>query len=237
MLDLAAVCDTLIADHDGVYHPRQFNDRLLLGLKGTMSEAELHILEVQRLEEGGLGKWNGERTARCCRRDWDGPPTGGVEKDPDERGAEHRVGAGKIRRIGELRAGVALPAAQNCCYRAASRMEQCAERSWKPPTDTAIYEIVRNPAYAGAFVWAKAPQPGQPPAVRGRRPQEEWIAIVCDVYPAYITWAQYGANQAQLVRNGQRTGGADLRRGRNTGRSLVCCKDWRCADTAATIVG
>lgn len=213
LLDLAAVCDTLIADHDGVYHPRQFNDRLLLGLKGTMSEAELHILK-QRLEEGRLRQVERGAYRQVLPTGLGRAADGRVEKDPDERvrGSIELVLA-KFAELGSCgqvlhylrRAELLLPRRQ---LHGAVR----GEIVWKPPTDTAIYEIVRNPAYAGAFVYGRRRHtPGQPPAVRGRRPQEEWIAIVCDVYPAYITWAQYEANQAQLVRNGQRTGGADLR--------------------------
>ncbi|MBK9092010.1 MAG: recombinase family protein [Anaerolineae bacterium] len=108
---------------------------------------------------------------------------------------------------------------------------------WKPPTDTAIYEIVRNPAYAGAFVWAKAPHAGATASRAGASAAREWIAIVGDVYPAYITWAQYEANQAQLVRMEAhrrcqilRAVGA-TREGPGLLQGLAVC-----ADTAATIV-
>ena len=206
LLDLAAVFDTLIADNDGVYHPGQFNDRLLLGLKGTMSEAELHILK-QRLEAGRLRQVERGAYRQALPTGLVRAADGRVEQDPDARirGAIELVLAkfaemgscGKVLRY--LRQeGLLLPRRQVCGPERGNIV-------WKPPSDTAIYEIVRNPAYAGAFVYGRRQHvPGQPPTARQRRPVTEWIEVKHDVYPAYISWAQYEANQAQLARNGQR---------------------------------
>ncbi len=213
LLDLAAVFDTLIADNDGVYHPRQFNDRLLLGLKGTMSEAELHILK-QRLEAGRLRQVERGAYRQALPTGLVRTPDGRVEKDPDVRVQESiALVLVKFAELGSCgcvlrylrREGLLLPRRQMCG-------PERGQIVWKPPTDTAVYEIVRNPAYAGAFVHGRRQHtPGRPPEVRPRRPQAEWIAIQRDVYPAYITWAQYEANQAQLAQNGRRVGGTEPR--------------------------
>jgi DNA invertase Pin-like site-specific DNA recombinase len=231
LLDLAAVFDTLIADNDGVYHPAQFNDRLLLGLKGTMSEAELHILK-QRLEAGRLrqverGVYRQPLPTGLVRA-----TDGRVEKDPDGRicGSIELVLAkfGELGSCGKVlrylrQEGLLLPRRQMCG-------PERGKVVWKPPSDTAIYEIVRNPAYAGAFVYGRRQHtPGRPSCVRRRQPPAEWIETKHDVYPAYISWAQYEANQAQLARNGQRAGGAEpaasgvAREGPGLLQGLVVC--------------
>ena len=224
LLDLAAVFDTLIADSDGVYHPGEFNDRLLLGLKGTMSEAELHILK-QRLEAGRLRQVERGVYRQALPTGLVRTADGRVEKDPDGRvqGSIELVltqfaelgSCGRVLRY--LRQeGLLLPRRQVCGPERGNIV-------WKPPRDTAIYEIVRNPAYAGTFVYGRRQhRPGQPPSVRRRQPSAKWIAIKHDVYPAYISWAQYEANQEQLARNGQRVGGV-AREGRGLLQGLVVC--------------
>jgi DNA invertase Pin-like site-specific DNA recombinase len=231
LLDLAAVFDTLIADNDGVYHPGQFNDRLLLGLKGTMSEAELHILK-QRLEAGRLRQVERGVYRQALPTGLVRAADGRVEKDPDVRirGAIELVLA-KFAELGSC--GKVLRYLRQEGLQLPRRQMRGPERGnvvWKPPSDTAIYEIVRNPAYAGAFVYGRRQHvPGQPPTVRRRQPVTEWIEVKHDIYPAYITWAQYEANQAQLARNGQRAwneeqaGGGVAREGPGLLQGLVVC--------------
>lgn len=208
LLDLAAVFDTLIADNDGVYDPRLYNDRLLLGLKGAMSEAELHLLR-QRLEGGRLSQVRrGEYRQRL--------PTGLVRlqdgtvvKEPDEQ-VRHvlELVFAKFEELGTayqvlhyLRwEGILLPRRQTSGLHA-------GELLWKPPTDAAIREILHNPAYAGAFAYGRRQadpiqcQPGRPGMGRVAKPMAEWICLKQDVYPAYITWEQYLVNQERLCQN------------------------------------
>jgi DNA invertase Pin-like site-specific DNA recombinase len=208
LLDLAAVFDTLIADNDGIYHPRLYNDRLLLGLKGTMSEAELHLLQ-QRLEAGRLsqvmrGEYQQRLPTGLVRL-----PNGSVVKDPDEQ-VRHTLELvfaqfetlGTARKVvGYLRASsILLPRYQ-------TRGPQIGELLWKPATASAIREIVRNPAYAGTFAYGRKQsdptrrQLGRPGSGRITQPIEEWIHWQPDVYPAYITWEQYLVNQERLRQN------------------------------------
>lgn len=193
LLDLATVMGTLIADTDGVYDPRTDNDRLLLGLRGMFSEAELHLLHL-RLEAGRMrqverGSYRQQLPTGLVRL-----PDGRVVKDPD-RSVQHTLDLifARFRTLGScqkvLRAvrdeGVLLPRRQTSGV-------QRGDLLWKTPTEGAIYEIIRNPAYAGAFVFGRhghesAPGPGHG-SRRTNRPMEEWVQVHQDVYPAYISW-------------------------------------------------
>ncbi len=212
LLDLAAVFGTLIADNDGVYNPNLFNDRLLLGLKGTMSEVELHLLQ-QRLEAGRMRKVEQGVYRQTLPTGLERAADGRVELDPDTQ-VRHCIelvlskfaelgSCGRVLR--ELRGnGIRLPRRQ-------ARGPEKGEIAWREATDSAIYEIVRNPAYAGAFVYGRKQtdptlrRPGRSASGRRRKEQEEWLQITHDAYPAYISWEQYQANQAQLKENGLRT--------------------------------
>jgi DNA invertase Pin-like site-specific DNA recombinase len=205
LLDLAAVVGTLIADTEGVYDPRSSNDRLLLGLRGLLSEAELHLLRL-RMEGGRLrqierGTYRQGLPTGLVRR-----ADGQVDKDPDQqiqRTLElvfaRFVALGSAQKV--LRSfrddGVLLPRRQ----RGGPFQGQVL---WRKPTASALMEILRNPAYAGTFAYGrKGPhpdrRPGQPRTTV--RPLEEWTSLHHDVYPAYVSWEQYMANRARLADN------------------------------------
>lgn len=211
LLDLAALFDTLIGDSDGIYDPKAYNDRLLLGLKGTMSEAELYTLR-QRLNAGRLSKvQRGEYVQHL--------PTGLVRlsnqqvvKDPDAQ-VQHVIGLifTRFEELGSARQvmrycrdhQILLPRHQTSGFHQ-------GELLWKRPSESAIREILTNPAYAGAFVYGRRPkeparrQPGRHSTGVVRKPIEDWFCIMPDRYPAYISWEQYLANQARLQDNCQR---------------------------------
>jgi DNA invertase Pin-like site-specific DNA recombinase len=205
LLDLAAVFDTLIADADGVYNLRDYNDRLILGLKGTMSEAELHWLR-QRLNDGRMSKVRRGEYHQFL-------PTGLVRLDdstvikhPDDQ-VRHALelvflkfdelgSCGKVMRY--LRhANILLPRQQM------SGPFQ-GQLVWKPAVESAVYSIIKNPAYAGAFAYGRTRtdparrRPGKRSSGIVPCPMEEWQHLQQDVYPAYITWEQYLANQERL---------------------------------------
>jgi DNA invertase Pin-like site-specific DNA recombinase len=205
LLDLASVVGALIADAEGIYDPRAYNDRLLLGLRGMLSEAEVHVLH-QRMREGRLrqverGDYRQRLPTGLLRRD-----DGRVIKDPDlqvqhtlELVFAHFAHLGSCQRVlRRLRDdGVLLPRRQWSGL-------QAGELVWRRPTDAAIYEILRSPAYAGAFVYGRhAPHPERRPGQTRmvNRPLEEWTAIHQGVYPAYISWEQFLANQARMSDN------------------------------------
>lgn len=211
LLDLAALFGTLIADVEGVYDPRLYNDRLLLGLKGTMSEAELYMLR-QRMAAGRLSKVRRGEYVQHLPTGLVRLPDKSVVKDPDDqvRQVIEAVFA-KFNELGSCqrvlrffkRHNILLPRHQTSGFHK-------GELLWKKPSAAAIYDILCNPAYAGAFVYGRRSKdparqiPGRPATGLVRKPMAEWLCIQHDVYPAYITWEQYMANQAQLQDNASR---------------------------------
>jgi len=209
LMDLAAMFDTLIADEDGIYDLRRYNDRLLLGLKGTMSEAELHILQ-QRLAAGRLNQIRQGTYRQHLPTGLVRLPDGQVIRDPDEQ-VRHTIEL-VLNKFVELGSGqqvlgylvqeqVLLPRRQLWGLHK-------GEIVWKPPTIGAIYSILHNPAYAGAFAHGRrqsAPHHGLGTGQGAKvetKPQAEWLQLKQDLYPAYISWEQYQANQRRLAQNG-----------------------------------
>ncbi len=206
LLDLCAMTDTLIGDADGLYHPAWFNDRLLLGLKGTMSEAELHIIRA-RLEGGIRNKAaRGElRRALPIGFIW-GEEDGQILLHPDEAvsGAircvfERFAELGSARRVWLwLRSeGLSFPAQYN--YGSAVR--------WGTPTYTAIHSILTNPVYAGAYVYGKTRHERTLDAEgrikrRSRKlPMSQWAVLIHGHHEGFIDRATYEANQARIGTN------------------------------------
>ena len=205
LLDVAAVRGTLIADAGGVYDPADHNDRLLLGLRGMMSEAEIHLFKL-RLEAGRLrrveqGTYRQSLPTGLVRLE-----DGRVVKNPDvhirrtielvfkrfeELGTAQKV----MRSLRED--GLLLPRRQVAGL-------QAGELLWKLPSVDAVYGILHNPAYAGAFAYGRTGanpdrRPGR--SERIRLPIDQWATIHQDVYPAYISWEQFLENQHKLADN------------------------------------
>lgn len=202
---------TLIADNDGIYDPRLYNDRLLLGLKGTMSEAELHWLR-QRLDEGRMSQVKRGAYRQKLPTGLERLPDGTVVKHPDDQ-VRHVLDLlfTKFEELGSISKVTRYCRQQQIHLpRRQSAGPHCNQILWKDATETAITEILQNPAYAGAFVYGRRRvdptrcQPGRPATGRPRQPMEKWLHIQQDVYPAYISWEQYLANQEQIRQNGLR---------------------------------
>ena len=203
LLDIATIVGTLIADTEGVYDPCQDNDRLLLGLRGLLSEAELHVLRL-RMDAGRQRQIAGGTYRQTRPTGWVRLDDGHVIKDPD-RQIQHtleRVFA-RFATLGSCHkgmrslrdAGILLPRRQ------LSGM-QAGQVRWGKPTPAALREIRPNPAYAGAFVSGRrALAPQQRPGKRRRvqRPMEDWQAVHQEVSPAYLSWEQLLANPARLA--------------------------------------
>lgn len=210
LLDLAGLTDTLIADGDGVYHPALFNDRLVLGMKGTMSEAELHILRARL--DGGIRN----KAARGQLRKelpvglvW-GQAEGEILLHPDEavRGViaaifEQFAVCGSVRGVWLwLREhGLKFPLPNN-------RFDSFTEpMRWVEPTYHAVHKVLTHPAYAGAYVFGKTRYErylGQDGAMHVRRrklPQGQWQVLINDHHPGYIDWDTYQANRSAIATN------------------------------------
>ena len=208
LLELCALFDTLIADADGVYHPRDFNDRLLLGLKGTLSEAELHSIRL-RLDAGRLSKAGRGELIQPLPTGLNREPGGKVCFDPDQAVQDRlRLVFAKFLELGSVhkvlrffvRHRLKLPRRQ-----IAGRFSGMV--LWREPSSFMLLDMLQNPAYAGAFAYGRRQartrcSGSERPAVsRLRRRRADWLALVRDVYPAYIAWDVYEQIQARLTGN------------------------------------
>ena len=162
LLEICALTGTLICDEDGLYDPASFNDRLLLGLKGTMSEAELHFIRA-RLRGGHLSKARrGELRCRC-RSGWSTTRAGKVVLDPDA-GVQQALGHlfATFARTGSARAVVAAFADEGCCSRSGSApAPRKGELAWMPLRHWRVLRTLHNPRYAGAFVYGRRRAPAR----------------------------------------------------------------------------
>ena len=243
LLDLCAITDTLIGDGDGLYHPRAFNDRLVLGLKGTMSEAELHVLRA-RLEGGIRSKAaRGElRRGLPVGFVW-GEADGEVRFHPDEQvcGAIRTVFA-RFAELGSVRATWLWLRAEGLAFPLqATTLGGPDQIRWVQPTYTAIHHVVASPVYAGAYVYGKTrheryvTETGQVRTRSRRLPQAEWEVLIPDHHPGFIDWATYQANQARIAANirpqAHQPGGA-VREGAALLQGIAVCG--RCGRRLAT---
>ena len=205
LLDLCGVTDTVIGDADGLYHPGSFNDRLLLGLKGTMSEAELHVLRA-RLEGGIRNKaQRGElRKALPVGLVW-GEEEGEILFEPDEaiRGAiqtifDRFVELGSVRQVWlwMRREGVQFPL---------RRWQN--ELRWVTPTYHQIHSVLESPVYAGAYAFGKTrreryvDEHGNTRQRLRRLPQAEWGVLIWDHHPGFIDQATFERNRERIAGN------------------------------------
>jgi len=210
LLDLAGACDTLVADADGIYHPGLFNDRLILGLKGIMSEAELHVLRARL--DGGIRS----KAARGHLRRglpvglvW-GEADGQIGFHPDEAvtgviGAvfEQFAVCGSVRGVWLwLRdQGLRWP------LQGAYRRGQDAEITWVTPTYHAVHTTLTNPAYAGACTYGRTRSErylDSRGVLRSRRreiPRDQWEVLITGHHEGWVTWQTYLANQQRIAGN------------------------------------
>ena len=206
LLDICAMTDTLIGDDDGLYHPAMFNDRLLLGLKGTMSEAELHIIRA-RLDGGIRNKAaRGElRRGLPVGLVW-GEAEGEIRFHPDEAvcGAVRAVFE-RFAELGSARRVWLWFRSQDLSFPLQSNT--LAEIRWVAPTYTAIHTVLSNPAYAGAYAYGKTRNEryvDESGTIRKRvrhLPQDEWAVLILDHHPGFIDWETYEANRTRLAQN------------------------------------
>jgi DNA invertase Pin-like site-specific DNA recombinase len=208
LLEICALFDTLIADADGVYDPASYNDRLLLGLKGTMSEAELHILKARMLE-GKRAKARRGELGKPVPMGYVRRATGEVAFDPDEQAQatirlvfdlfERFWTGGKVMRYlvdHGIRMPVRVPGGP-----------RKGELEWHRVNRVSLYNLLTNPIYAGAYVYGarsidrRRQKPGRSSTGRRSFRLEDVDVFLPDRIPAYISWEQYQRNQAQLRSN------------------------------------
>jgi len=206
LLDMFGMTDTLIGDSDGVYHPVLFNDRLVLGLKGTMSEAELHILRA-RLDGGIRNKAaRGElRRGLPVGFVW-GEQDGEVRFHPDEAIVSAiRTVFSKFTELGSARQVWLWFRSEGLSFPTRANMNSAIR--WATPTYTGIHSVLTNPVYAGAYTYGKIRHERYVDAqgVLRRRtrhlPMDEWPVLLREHHPGYIDWATFQSNQARIDSN------------------------------------
>ena len=221
LLEICALFDTLIADADGVYDPANYNDRLLLGLKGTMSEAELHILKARMLE-GRKAKARRGELGKSVPMGYVRRPSGEVVFDPDEQAQA------TIRSIFDLfdrfkTIGKVMRYLVEHDIRTPVRVHsgpRKGELKWRRVNRATLQNLFANPIYAGVYAYGvravdrRRQRPGRPST--GRRSPRAGKAEVFlhDQLPAYISFERYQRNQAQLQSNKAGWGGARGREAR-----------------------
>lgn len=211
LLELCSVFGVLLADSERLYDPRLYHDRLLLGLSGIMSEAELHSLKM-RLQAGGWHKAERGELAQPLPVGLVRLADGMVQLNPDEEiQARLRLVFGKFQHLGSARAVVRYLQREH--LRLPARPLQGPAPHvvvWQPPTVSGVLTVLKNPAYAGAYVYGRRTRdpaerkPGQAPSSASTRPLAQWPILLHDIYPAYITWDEFLDIQARLQSNRSR---------------------------------
>jgi DNA invertase Pin-like site-specific DNA recombinase len=200
LLDLCGYKNCLIADHDGVYDPGSPNGRLLLGLKGQLSEMELHTIRA-RMTAGLLNKAERGELALRLPTGLTRDGTGKVCKDPNSE-VQERINL-VFTTFLQYKSACKVLRFFNDHDLLLPRRDRFGDVVWKKPTVAAILFILKNPAYAGAFVYGRSRTTRDPSgkATTKRLPMEEWRICVRDKYPPYVDWETFEKIQAMLQDN------------------------------------
>ena len=209
LLEICALSDTLILDEDGVYDPADFNDRLVLGLKGTMSEAELHMLR-SRLRGGLLNQARRGALKLMLPVGLVYDPLDRVVLDPDAQVQRSiRMLFDTFARTGSAGATVRYFRSEGLNVPQRSlRGADKGQLRWQPLTYPYILGMLHNPRYAGAYAYGRRSSQRRPDgSVRSERlPIREWTVLLHDAHPGYITWERFEAHQQQLRDNSHARG-------------------------------
>jgi DNA invertase Pin-like site-specific DNA recombinase len=206
LIDLCALTDAIVIDHDGVYDPRRLNDRLLLGLKGTMSEFELGLLRQRAQEALRQMIARGEVLSEVAIG-YERTPRNRCEMTPNRQVQEAIRGVfSKFEELGSARQALLWYRGERIPLPSKSR-EAGRGVVWRIPGYPRILSILRNPIYAGAFVHGRTRTRTRVVEGRARKtaghalPRDAWKVVLRDHHPGYISWAQYLRNQDRLASN------------------------------------
>jgi DNA invertase Pin-like site-specific DNA recombinase len=230
LMEICALSGTILIDDDGIYDPNSFNDRLLLGLKGTMSEAELHFLR-ERMRGGALNKANRGELRSMLPVGYLYDEAGRVIKDPDLQIQDairlffesfHICGSGHKLAVYYSEKGYLFPANKN---RGFGNPDIC----WDVLTPGRAIGMLHSPTYAGAYTYGRVQLKN---TVRGKKycvvPEERWISNIANHHEAYITPEEYRANLATLRSNCTRSGASPPREGKALLQGVALCS--RCGN-------
>jgi excisionase family DNA binding protein len=225
LLELCGLVEARVIDMDGVYDPCRPNDRLLLGMKGSISEFELGVLRARMLDAARAKAQRGELRigvpiGYCWHRE------AGLGLDPDLRVQEViRLVFARFRELGSARQVLLSMAADQLHFPRPSDGKKLVAFEWRPIRYRSVISVLKNPFYAGAYVYGKSEKRTEIVDGRARKsyghgkPLEQWGVLLKDHHEGYINWAEYERNQAQLAANAYgKVGGAKSGRG---GRALL----------------
>jgi len=231
LLELCGLVEARVIDLDGVYDPCRPNDRLLLGMKGSISEFELGIIRSRMYEAARSKAKRGElRISSPIGYAWDRYV--GLGLDPDRRLQEViRLVFQKFRELGSARQVLLWMASQNIQFPYPSNGRTLTSFEWRPIRYRNVISILKNPFYAGVYAYGKSEKrttivDGRARKSYGhRKPMGTWAVFIKDHHEGYISWAEYERNQALLAGNAYgRVGDAKSGRGgRALLAGLICC--------------
>ena len=233
LLEFCGFVGTLIIDEDGVYDPRHPNDRLLLGLKGTMSEMELSVLRQRAHEAQKLKATRGELFMTVAVGYRKVANEDRIEKEPDRR-VQQAIEL-VFKKFDELQSARQVHRwlrQENISLPTIAYGPEGRHVIWKLPTYTRIHSMLTNPIYAGAYSWGRSThrvriEEGRKRISRGhRRARAEWPVFIADHHEGYISWEQYERNQRVMVDNANSkrlTARGSIRRGSTLLNGLLRC--------------
>lgn len=207
LIDLCVLTETLVVDAEGIYDPRLLNDRMLLGLKGTMSEFEIGILR-QRAQEAYRQKVQRGEVMTMVPIGYERCGETGIELTPDRQIQEAlRTLFARFEAVGTLRQVLLWYHEEQIRFPRRRRRHSIDEIDWRLPDYQHLLRILKNPTYAGAFAHGRSRSQtslvdGRPRKTSGRRlPMEQWSVLIKDHHPGYITWERYVKNLDLLKSN------------------------------------
>ncbi|MEU5943770.1 recombinase family protein [Micromonospora sp. NPDC047548] len=230
LMELARLTDTLLIDTDGVYDLADVNDRILLGLKGQMSEIELHFL---------LGRMHGAKVAAAHRGELRHPlpvgyvydEDGQIVKDPDEqvRRAVEDLFAEFARTGSALKTVRAFHETGRLFPQRAWAGAWAGTIKWGKLTHARVAQALKNPTYAGAYTFGKTREvrrvlpDGTVRSTRRRRAREEWTVLIEDHHEGYVSWAEFLTSEARLAANNTQRGARPVREGSALCQGIILC--------------
>ena len=232
LLEICALADTLILDEDGVYDPASFNDRLLLGLKGTMSEAELHVIKA-RLRGGILNKVRRGEYRCALPTGFVYDEAGNVVLDPDSQIRETIAYFFEtFSRVGSACQTVKVFRNESLLF--PSRLRNSATTVFRPLTASTAIRTLNNPRYAGAYAYGRRHyrRAADGKKILRKRDCTDWLACIPNAHPGYITWS----NSSKISKSSRpMVEDTNWRVRRHHERGRPCCRGARCVDDAADI--
>jgi DNA invertase Pin-like site-specific DNA recombinase len=226
LMELCGLVGAVVVDGDGIYDPTIINDRLLLGMKETMSEYELHLLRQRSLEarrqKARRGELEFNLPVGLC---WNAQ--GKMEKDPDQRVQQAiELVFRKMTELGSVRQVLVWFRKENRSLPVLSRHPDTPQLVWKPPVYRTVWAILTNPLYAGAYAYGRREVrmqlvEGRARKSKGhRKPRAEWSVLIRDHHPGYVDWEQYERVQALIAENTHMRPSGEAKAGRG-GRALL----------------